>query len=73
MEVQAEAKVVLVAMKCDHCANGYMEHDEVVNALMTYPPKYSHRCSNCGHVETYTHLYPYHKVVQTEEYKMSEL
>ena len=61
MEVESEYKVLMVHMKCDECNGGLME--SVGNtALMTYPPKYPHKCNKCGCRENYTRIYPYQKI-----------
>ena len=47
MEVVAEVKTLSVYMKCDKCNNGLMlENGHII--LTTDPPKYPHKCNNCG-------------------------
>ena len=48
-----------VTMRCDKCGQGDMEAIESNTLLATYPPRYTHKCTNCGNVETYTKQYPY--------------
>ena len=48
-----------VTMQCEECGKGNMEVVEESIFLATYPPRYSHKCTNCGRVETYSKQYPY--------------
>ena len=64
-ELVAEAKTLIVHMKCEKCGKGIMERFGNTE-LATYPPQYPHKCNNCGNVENYTTTYPYHKLVPIE-------
>lgn len=65
MELVAEAKILLVHMKCEKCENGLMLPTGN-NAFLTEPPQFLHKCNNCGNEETYRVQYPYQKLVPTE-------
>lgn len=56
-EIKQEVKMFSVDMICDKCNEGKMEYKDGM-MLLTDPPKFSHSCSNCGHVETYLYKYP---------------
>ena len=56
MESRQEVKTYRVRMLCDEC-NGEMK--ATGETLMTYPPKYIHKCELCGLVVTYAVSYPY--------------
>lgn len=62
-ELVAESKIYQVFMQCDKCG-GVMEHTG--GALMSNPPKYPHKCQNCGVVKSFPHIYPYQKIVVIE-------
>lgn len=65
MEKVAEAKTLIVENVCDKCGKGKMRpHGNSV--LSTYPPQYPHICKNCGHMESYSVTYPYHRLVPVE-------
>ena len=65
MEVVAEVKTLSVYMKCDKCNNGLMlENGHII--LTTDPPKYPHKCNNCGYEDNYFVRYPYQKLVPVE-------
>ena len=64
MEVEYDAKPVLVKMKCDKCKEGFMEKDGNI-VLTSYPPQFPHKCSCCGYRENYIKQYPYVKYVTT--------
>lgn len=66
MEVEYDAKPVLVKMKCDKCKEGFMEKDGNI-VFPSYPPQFSHKCSCCGNRENYTVQYPYIKYVSKGE------
>lgn len=56
MEISKEVKVYLVEYKCPECENGQLL--PTGNALMTYPPKYPHKCTECDYMQTFSHQYP---------------
>ena len=64
-ELVAESKALTVHMKCEKCGKGLMKRfgDTV---LATYPPKYPHKCNNCGHIENYSVEYPQLRLVPIE-------
>lgn len=62
MEMVAEAKVLIVEMVCDKCKQGVMVAYNGFSSLQYYP----HKCDKCGHKESYTCRYPYHKLVPIE-------
>lgn len=64
-EVVAEVKTLIVHMKCNKCGNGLMLKDGNI-ILTTDPPKYPHKCNNCGYQENYFVTYPYQKLVPIE-------
>lgn len=66
MEIKENVQTVKVSMKCDKCKIGYMERSNNF-ALASYPPKYQHKCSNCGHVEDYTVEYPHLDVIPIKD------
>ena len=57
MEVRRQVKTYMVDMMCPVCKEGIMRPEGRM-VLMTNPPQYPHRCSDCGHVETYHKCYP---------------
>lgn len=65
-EMVAEVKTLTVEMMCDKCNNGLMKRDGYI-VLSTDPPKYPHKCSNCGNMENYPIVYPYQILVPIEE------
>lgn len=64
MQLVQEIKTLLVHMQCDKCGNGTMEPHGA--AILTAPPQYPHKCTNCGHIENYNRVYPYHKHIPIE-------
>ena len=65
MEVVAEVKTLSVYMKCDKFNNGLMlENGHII--LTTDPPKYPHKCNNCGYEDNYFVRYPYQKLAPLE-------
>lgn len=60
----AEAKILMVYMKCEKCRNGLMKPSG--NVFLTEPPQFLHKCNNCGNEETYHIQYPYQKLVPIE-------
>ncbi|MDO4328743.1 MAG: hypothetical protein Q4C66_05345 [Lachnospiraceae bacterium] len=61
-EIITECKVIRVEMVCDKCMEGMMEPTGLV--LTSYPPRYEHRCSVCGHEKMYHVRFPHHEIVQ---------
>ena len=53
-----EVKVKSVDEKCPVCNNGYMRPTGIV--LMSNPPMYPHKCTNCDYEQTYNVKYPYY-------------
>lgn len=47
----------VVKMICDKCGKGEMTAGNIM--LTSYPPKFPHKCSNCGYEANYFHRYPY--------------
>lgn len=67
-EVIAEAKLVLVHMRCPACDIGLMKgRSELM--LPTNPPKYEHKCEYCGNFDYYDCIYPHQEIVQIEEFR----
>jgi hypothetical protein len=56
MEQYTEIKSYRVKMICDKCLEGEMI--AYGYALICHPPKYPHRCKECGYEEIYTTNYP---------------
>lgn len=65
MEKVAEAKVLIAENVCDKCGKGRMR-PHGFGELLSYPPQQPHVCENCGHVENYAVVYPYHRLVPVE-------
>ena len=65
MEVVAESKVLMVHMKCNKCGNGLMLRNGNI-ILTTDPPKFPHKCNNCGYTDSYYNQYLYQKLVPIE-------
>ncbi len=61
--------LITVNQRCDKCKKGYMERTNPHITLSTYPAQYTHKCTNCGHIENYTKIYPYSQVISEEEYE----
>lgn len=56
-EREASAHAIYVDYVCDRCGEGLMEpHGKV--AYLTDPIKFPHRCTNCGHEQSFTEKYP---------------
>lgn len=66
MELVAEAKTLIVHMKCDKCNNGLMVQDGYT-ILASDPPQYPHKCNNCGYYKNYFIQYPYQRMVLLEK------
>ena len=64
-ELVAEAKILIVYMKCDKCEKGIMEQFGNT-VLATYPPQYPHKCNHCGSIANYPVEYPYQRLVLKE-------
>lgn len=62
MEKCVDVKILLIHNVCDKCENGLME-PYGDTALMSNPPKYQHKCTNCGFTDFYTTRYPYQILV----------
>lgn len=65
-ELVAEAKTLIVHMKCEKCGKGIMEQFGNT-VLATYPPQHPHKCNHCGHFENYPKEYPYQRLVVKEQ------
>lgn len=66
MEMVAEVKTLSVYMKCDKCQNGLMEPNGN-GVFMVEPPRYPHKCNNCGYEKSYHIRYPYQRLVPIEQ------
>lgn len=55
-EQKQEVRTYRVTMSCEQCGTGEMEPTGV--ALMSFPAKYPHRCSNCDHAQSFNKMYP---------------
>lgn len=69
MELVQDTKVLLVYQQCDKCKEGFMEEEETEMRidLAVYPPRFPHKCNNCGHVESYLKSYPHQMLVPVGE------
>ena len=59
MEKVIEVQPLMVFMECPECGTGLMEDKSGNTMLCSYPPKYPHKCTICGHTENYDRRYPY--------------
>ena len=66
-ELVTEAKTLIVHLECEACKAGTMQFDFNAPVLLSYPPLYTHRCYNCGHIENLHQRYPYTKLVPVGE------
>lgn len=57
----------MVEYQCEKCGKGTMCADG--SAYLTIPPKYDHKCTNCGYTEIMTEHYPYLSYILDEEYE----
>lgn len=64
-EVMIPVKVYKVEMPCPVCRRGFMKELQT-GSLAVFPPRYSHECEYCGHIETYSKTYPYMKLVEKD-------
>ena len=64
-ELVAEAKVLIVHIKCEKCGKGIMERNGNT-VLATYPPRYPHKCNYCGNIENFSVEYPYQRLILKE-------
>ena len=56
-EVENEVKVFEVNYICDKCGIGKMK--PTGEAQLSDPPQYPHKCTHCGHTESYfNNMYP---------------
>lgn len=55
-EIKRKVQPVTVSMECDKCRKGNMMSNG--RTLMSHPPKYSHKCTNCENIENYNKIYP---------------
>ena len=70
----ADAKLVIVYEQCPECKTGNMIRDFTETPLCSYPPKYPHKCNQCGHIGYYMESFPCQKVVPVESLrKMTEI
>jgi tRNA(Ile2) C34 agmatinyltransferase TiaS len=58
MESREAVSMVKVRLYCDECG-GRMKSTGYVQT--TYPPKYPHKCADCGCIGTYNKQYPYYE------------
>lgn len=65
-EQRSEVRTLMVRLMCDKCTIGEMLPTGI--ALMSSPPKYPHKCSNCGHEDTPTggKRYPFTEFLQKD-------
>lgn len=56
-EFQFEVEPYGVDYKCDKCNEGVMCYNGG-NIKLSDPPKYTHRCNNCGHEQDFIEKYP---------------
>lgn len=59
-EQRTPANVHTVDMVCDKCKKGFMRPGATV--LMSDPPQYPHKCTECGHQANYGTIYPSHRL-----------
>ena len=64
-ELVAEAKTLIVEMKCEKCGKGLMKPFGNT-VLSTYPPRFPHKCNYCGNIENFLIQYPYHRLIPNE-------
>lgn len=55
-EVRTIMTPIQVDMACE-CIVGFMRPTGV--SLLSHPPKYEHKCNNCGHIDAFENQYPY--------------
>jgi len=55
---KTEVKVFKVNRVCERCREGNMILDKSGVARLTYPPRYSHTCDNCGNNDFFIEKYP---------------
>ena len=57
METRKELKTIEVDYKCPKCGKGKLR--PTGKKLLSHPPKYPHKCTECDHKETFINTYPY--------------
>lgn len=61
-ESKSRVETFLIRAMCDQPGcDGEMTRNNpggISTVLTTYPPRYAHYCNKCGHVETFTEIYP---------------
>jgi len=57
METKKEVKTYSIDYVCEECGDGNMRPEGHV--LTTYPARYPHKCTSCGHMETFKITYPH--------------
>lgn len=67
-ETKTEVKTFKVEYVCDECGEETLKHEG--GALLSSPPQYRHRCSNCGCSRTFLKIYPHIKHEYTLEQKL---
>lgn len=65
MEKEYLKQPIEVKLFCDECGEE-MQYSEG-NVLLSYPPKYLHICTKCGHKSHQTRTYPYIKYEDVEK------
>ena len=58
---------VRVVMTCDKCGKGVMLTKPGNVMLACNPPRYEHYCTECGHKELYTKVYPCIEFMEVKE------
>ena len=58
MESRDNVQLVKVMLYCDGCGGRMISTGSV---MLTYPPKYPHKCDDCGYMETCKKPYPYYE------------
>lgn len=53
---QTPLRTVRVDYRCDKCDTGHMRPTGVM--LLSNPPKFPHRCTECDALQTFTEKYP---------------
>lgn len=56
-EIKTEATVCLINYICDDCNAGKMVRSGPI--MLTDPPKFPHKCENCGHKDSFQASYPF--------------
>lgn len=59
MKRETPAQAFIVDYVCDQCGNGTMQPHGAVASWLTDPIQYPHKCTSCGHEQTFTERYPH--------------